>query len=232
MIEPLPTELAELVAKERVPAPGADVEARLLSRLDASVERAVASAASPPRAASPPSHALKAWAVKSGLVAIGFSAGVVAHATLWSAPAVAPPVMIRPPAPSEERVAEPAPAPPPPSAPPLAPALKPARASAPTAPRPEPTAVGTLEEERRLLEPARAALARGLSSEALAAVTAHAQRFPHGELSEDREALWIQALVQSGDRDAAAARAEAFKRDYAGSLLWPVVEKALGSPKP
>jgi hypothetical protein len=230
VIEPIPQELAELISKEpAVPPVGGYVETRLLSRLDASVDRAAAAAATG-AAASAGSHVLKGLAVKAGLVVLGFSAGFALHAQL-TPPAPAPIVIAPPPLPRVEApvpeptpVVEPAPAPaPPPQAP--------AKASAPPR-KAEPSGESTLEAERRLLEPARAALAREQPQDALTAVAAHATRFPAGELAEERDALWVQALAQAGDHDAARAKAEAFKRAYPQSLLLPVVENAAASPRP
>lgn len=84
----------------------------------------------------------------------------------------------------------------------------------------------TLAEERAVLERARTALWRGSFEEALSAVAEHSLRFPAGELAEEREALWVQALRGAGHEAEAGRRAEAFRRAYPESILLPVVEEA------
>ncbi|MBK7155436.1 MAG: hypothetical protein IPH72_27265 [Sandaracinaceae bacterium] len=64
-----------------------------------------------------------------------------------------------------------------------------------------------LADENALVPRAQAALARGRTSEALAATSEHQRRFA-GEFAEEREALAIQALACSGNLPAAMARAE------------------------
>jgi hypothetical protein len=82
---------------------------------------------------------------------------------------------------------------------------------------------------------AQAALARGRTSEALAATSEHQRRFPRGEFVEEREALAIQALARSGNLPAATARAERFRTRYPRSMLLRAVNAAVGgtgSPSP
>lgn len=101
----------------------------------------------------------------------------------------------------------------------------------PTAPV-EPAAVvrdATLEEERILLETARAALARDRVDGALAATDTHARRFPQGQLAEERQALAVQALVAAGRQADAQARTNAFHAAFPDSLLGPAVDAALRS---
>jgi TolA-binding protein len=84
-----------------------------------------------------------------------------------------------------------------------------------------------ISEERALLDPARTALGRSDGSSALAGVKKHEQRFPKGQLTEEREAIAIQALVALGRGDEARARGERFKRTYPNSVLAPSVNAAL-----
>jgi hypothetical protein len=84
-----------------------------------------------------------------------------------------------------------------------------------------------LPKEQALIDTARAALARGRGSDALAATDAHAARFPRGALAEEREALAVQALVLDGKPDAARARAAQFHRRYPSSIFRPAVERAI-----
>ncbi|HVV52408.1 MAG TPA: hypothetical protein VHO06_22265, partial [Polyangia bacterium] len=76
---------------------------------------------------------------------------------------------------------------------------------------------------------ARAALVRGQAEGALAALARHEAAFPRGELAEEREGLFVQALVAARRYDEARARAAAFTRRYPRSLFAPVVAEALGS---
>lgn len=92
-----------------------------------------------------------------------------------------------------------------------------------------------LADENALVSRAQAALARGRTSEALAATTEHQRRFPRGEFVEEREALAIQALARSGNLPAATARAERFRTRYPRSMLLRAVNAAVGgagSPSP
>ena len=139
------------------------------------------------------------------------------------------------PVPSAKRVAPVASAPPP-APPPLAAST--VASSAPAAPvahaTPRPSSsgpVGTqdvgLAAERVLVERARSALARGDGEQALAAADQHAEKFPRGQLAEEREALAIQALVAVGRGHEAAERAGRFRLAYPHSVLLPVVDEAL-----
>lgn len=85
----------------------------------------------------------------------------------------------------------------------------------------------SLAAERALLETARAALARRQGAAAFEALTRHAQAFPRGRLGEEREGLWIHALLQAGRRDEARARFERFRRSYPRSMLIPAFEASL-----
>lgn len=92
-----------------------------------------------------------------------------------------------------------------------------------------------LADENALVSRAQAALARGRTSEALAATNEHQRRFPRGEFVEEREALAIQALARSGNLPAATARAERFRARYPRSMLLRAVNAAVGgtgSPSP
>ena len=86
---------------------------------------------------------------------------------------------------------------------------------------------GDLAVERRLLEVARTALGRGNGADALVAVDEHARRFRHGALAEEREAIAVQALIDSDRQADARARGARFERDYPKSILLPTVRAAL-----
>ena len=84
-----------------------------------------------------------------------------------------------------------------------------------------------LAAERALVDRARTALSRGQTKDALDAVDAHATRFPRGRLSEEREALAIDALARSGRLDEATARAARFRTTYPNSVFNGVVDAAV-----
>jgi hypothetical protein len=86
-----------------------------------------------------------------------------------------------------------------------------------------------LAVERSLVEMARAALTRGQAERALLALRRHAQQFPKGELTEEREGLLVQALVAAQKYDQAREKADQFKQHYPRSLFAPVVDQAIGS---
>lgn len=67
-----------------------------------------------------------------------------------------------------------------------------------------------LEEEAALLRRARVELRSGALTAAFATLEASRQRFTAPELSQEREALTIELLYRSGERDAATARAREF----------------------
>jgi hypothetical protein len=99
-----------------------------------------------------------------------------------------------------------------------------ARAAAPL------SGTGVLAQEQALLDPARVSLAHGDGAGALARLAQHEHRFPNGALAQEREAMTIRALVITGDRDAARARAQAFRSRYPSSLLWPMIAASLDAP--
>jgi hypothetical protein len=84
-----------------------------------------------------------------------------------------------------------------------------------------------LARERALLDEARAQLSAGEPARALEHVERHGRRHPQGALSEEREALAVNALVSLGRNREAAQRGEAFRHRYPNSLLMPSVEAAL-----
>jgi hypothetical protein len=87
----------------------------------------------------------------------------------------------------------------------------------------------SLGEEQRLLDMARAAVARQAYSAALATLGEHATRFPRGRLAEERELLYVQALAGSGNTAQASERAKAFERQFPGSIFLPAVKAATPS---
>jgi hypothetical protein len=83
--------------------------------------------------------------------------------------------------------------------------------------------------ELQLLQPARTALQHGDFSTALAAVAAHARRFPRGQLSEERESLRVFALLGAGRHTEAERVAAAFRRHFPHSMLLARMDAALGA---
>ena len=99
--------------------------------------------------------------------------------------------------------------------------------AAPVAP---PSGNGQLAQERALLDVARTALGRGDGQATLTALAKHTQRFPNGQLAEEREALGIQALLLLKRNDEARALGARFRQRYPGSVLLPAIEAALAAP--
>jgi hypothetical protein len=96
------------------------------------------------------------------------------------------------------------------------------RATSPsTQPNNEGTSLGVKQYSRELalLEPARSSISRSDYAAALAAIAEHRRVFPHGQLSEEREALNVRALWGLGQRPAALSAAKAFRKRYPRSAL-------------
>jgi TolA-binding protein len=81
--------------------------------------------------------------------------------------------------------------------------------------------------ELRLLERAREALTRGNFAEAWSALTTHERRFPRGRLTEEREALEVNALLGLGRRDDAERVATDFRKRFPHSVLLARMENVL-----
>jgi hypothetical protein len=88
---------------------------------------------------------------------------------------------------------------------------------------------GDLAKERALLDVARTALGRGDGAHAFEAAGHHERVYPHGVLTEEREALAIQALAQQGDLEGAKTRAHRFEIRYPKSVLLPAIQAIRGS---
>jgi hypothetical protein len=91
----------------------------------------------------------------------------------------------------------------------------------------QPSVGGTLSEEQALLRPVRPALANGQTAEAIGQLEQHAKQFPDGQLAQEREALWVQALVAAKRFDEARSRGAAFEQRFPGSMLLPTVRNSL-----
>jgi hypothetical protein len=84
-----------------------------------------------------------------------------------------------------------------------------------------------LAAERVLLERAQAALARRNATGAVEALNRHAAEFSDGELVEEREALFVRALVESERTEEARARADRFRQQFPRSVFLGTVETVL-----
>jgi hypothetical protein len=134
----------------------------------------------------------KLGAVALSAALIGGVMGATGHA-YFAAPAPLPEASQAVPVPPAVAI--------PPSTPPQVSSAAP---STPNAPEPSatrtqrPLPAGSLRAERLLLEAASAALMRADPESALVALHQHAQRFPKGALSEEREALLARARAAPG----------------------------------
>jgi len=90
-----------------------------------------------------------------------------------------------------------------------------------------PDSKGSLAAERDLLDRARRKLASGEPDPALGFLEQHARRFPRGQLSEEREAMWVNVLALLGRDREARARGRAFEERFPGSLMGSSVRAAL-----
>lgn len=241
-VEALPESLRSLVQAERArPAPPAAAQDRVFARLSASVglpgtPDVVPSTSSAPSTMAPyaPARGLGRWLARSsrrGLLT--FVAGAAVGATVYGGAA------------RLARAPEPTPSVDP------APATRPAQAEPPIIPTPEPVVTSTpniavapaatprrhsepgdardrgLAAERKLIEMARTSFVRGQTEAALGLLSRHGREFPNGQLSEERESLYVQVLVATGATDQARIRGKRFQQRYPHSLFKPVVEQAL-----
>ncbi len=249
-LDALPESLRGFVDAEKSrPDPSPEAQQRTLSRLSATLGLAggagdvpAPSAPPGPTPASPstggPLARLLAHASGRGLAtflvgaAVGATTyGTVAHLQRKSGPPQAPTAVIA------ARSPEPVPLAP-------APQLETRPLNAPV-PRPATASTGSerslgeqeggrvkdqgLAAERKWIEMARTALARGRVDGALAALHRHARVFPTGQLAEERDSLLVQALVAKGDYAQARTQAARFARQHPHSLFSPAIDQALQS---
>jgi hypothetical protein len=209
-LEPLDPELAALIAAEPVQAPPPSVRARAARRIADRV------ALAPPPLGAP----------ALGLAGAAFVAGGVIGAALLATFRPAPPPPAAPRIVYVDRPAPSADAPEAPSAVVVDTAPRPIpRASV----APAPSAADTLRAERALIDDARARLAAGDATGALARAADHARQFPKAQLEEEREAIAIQALVLASRPDEARARADAFRARWPRSVYLSAVDAATRS---
>jgi hypothetical protein len=240
-LDPLPSNLASLLSAERDrPDPSGHAADRLLARVQATLALPPdggggpggdAPAGAGPAITTPPPAALAALAPNPLVTAlVAFALGAAAGAGAMTATshgdsrALAPRALM---VATAARVGLSAPAPA------LSPedlALEAPAPSAAPAVSAAPARDVDLARERSLLGRARTALAKREARAALGALDRHAREFPSGRLAEERESLRVQALVLSGDRDAAQAEARAFEQKYPKSLLSGAMNESLKTP--
>ena len=230
MIEDDPGPLAQdldalLDAERRYPDPPAQVRARVLARVRATMGGAPAA----PMAGTATALAARPVVLALATFALGVATGIGAKAWIDRAPD--PPAE---PAPSTARPSRPEPPAPvasqsDPFRPPEV-SLSPEKPPAvrPHAGRAAPVE-DALEAERVVLQLARAHLAAGNGPAALQQIERHERAFPGGTLAEEREALAVKALLLTANHAAARTRAAEFRRHYPRSIYLPAVEQALES---
>jgi hypothetical protein len=246
---PLPESLRELVDAEKSrPDPSPEVQQRTFARLSATLGLtggvgdvpAPAAPSGTPATATPAGPSLarlvargsrRGWVTFLVGAAVGATTyGTVAHLQRKSVAHLVPSATLAP--------REPVPAS-------TAPELGLAPAPVEPAPRPVPAPTHPqrvlgeqeterakdrgLAAERKWIEMARTALARGRVDGALAALRRHARQYPGGQLAEERDSLLVQALVAKGDYAQARAQAARFGRQHPQSLFSPAIEQALRS---
>lgn len=182
-----------------------------------------------------------------GAFLIGGGVGAALHAAMTSAPAVAPPSSMIPSPPPSSRP-EPGPNAAPSDSvagvavsalPPASVRVPPTPTTATIAPSTRPSSTATtsssdtiaqrdvdLAAERALVDRARTALTRGQPAAALEALDSHAKTFPRGRLTEEREALAIDALARAGRTQEAATRADRFRATWPNSVFGGLVDNA------
>lgn len=219
-------ELSRLFRAERAEQPSIRAAEQGWQRL----AQDLATAAAPMPVAMGPLK-LGAWLFPHWILA-GFALGVTGAAVI--APALTPTVPRR--AESTVRAATHAPsAPPPSSAPavvePLVSALSAgARKAAPSSiPRPTATnsAPASFDAELKLISAAKQELDAQHPAQALVWLEDHAQRFPQGVFSSEREALRVLAHCMQGDRNQVSV--QAFATLHPGSPLITRLQRACGS---
>jgi hypothetical protein len=214
---PTPT-LEDLLERGRAIRPVPDVvRARTLARARALVAAAITPAPEPVigfwRRALPVAVA----------AAVALTVGVAGAVTALRSRTPQPPApVILPRAPVAVPAFPPAPGAPVTAAESDTPAPPPARTARPLSPQ------ESYAAELALLQRAQASYAASEFALALAQVVEHSRRFPHGRLTEEREALRIRSLVGAGRKADATRAAESFARRFPRSVLLPRLTRELG----
>lgn len=215
MIEPLPPELAKLIAAERA-APVANHAIRAVVR--AKVATTVAGA---PLGAAAGAGALGVGKILA-IIAVVVGAGTVAVVkTRTESPPSRPRVVQA--VSHVEPAAKPEPAP----APPVVTEAPPPR-DVPRSPRPPPPPPKpSIPSQAELLQQAWSLLSLGEAQHALDLAVKDAQVHADGALSEEREALRIVALAKLGRAGEAADASSAFLAKYPTSVHREVITRAI-----
>ncbi|MHB8877703.1 MAG: hypothetical protein ACYC8T_28770 [Myxococcaceae bacterium] len=222
-LPPLPPDVQELLRSAPRPAPPPGFGESVLNQIKGTIGSGGGGMGGPGEAGRLASK-MGSWGLQMSIatLVLGAAAGLLAGAKLFAVPP-------QPAVPQIERQAAPIAAPrasEPQPIQPLSPEprreTKPARAQASARDF-------DLSDERSLIEMARTALTRRETEKALQVLREHGQRFPKGQLLEERESLLVQALVNAGQLDDARARAAEFRRRFPESMLLPAVEAALSS---
>lgn len=246
-LEPLSADLKALLDAEKpIGAAPAGAKARLMSRLstelfdapggDGGSSQGGGGGSSSPAA---PSGGAGVSAGASGVVAKAVVTKLVVGASVASLAVggaigagvhsvVATPKPAEQPAPVVVKAAEQPVEPPPPAPVVEAPVEKvEPRPALVAPPMPKLTADEQLALEKSYVEQARAAMARQDATAALEALTQHEKRFPKGQLTEERMALQVMALVRAGRSIEANNVANEFRRRFPNGLMRSVVDSAL-----
>lgn len=220
-IEPLERELATLLDAER----RAPVEQAALDRVwtRVALPLAVGRGAGGPTRSWLASHAV---GVAAASFVVGGLAGAATYATVQKPPPERIVYVERPAPPAPVSATTPVIASATPTAPPPA---EPGSAAHPGGRPAQSAPASSLTVERALLDQARAALTSGDGARALSLADEHRRRFSNAQLSEEREAIAIQALVTLGRYDEARARAGRFRDVAPNSLFLPAIEASLTS---
>lgn len=236
-LEPLSAAQKRVLELAGAVEPPSGAESRVFQALQVSIAAApvvVASAgASVAAAKSAGLLAVKSvMGIASVVLATGVGVGIALGRTVFAPPAPAPVVVervvrVEVPVPAEssrpvEKVEI--------AAAPKADTVPPNRKPAPDGvvePAKPPAPDELLARERELIDTARSALLHHDASAALKALQAHAATFTRARLDEERESLWVQALVMKGAAAEARAKAAQFHKDFPRSLLGPTVDAAL-----
>jgi len=87
-----------------------------------------------------------------------------------------------------------------------------------------------LHAEQLLVDQARSALGRDRPEDALRALDAHLQRYPTGQLAEERASLYVVALARTRRMEEARHAAQQFHVRYPNSLFGAIVDTTLDAP--
>lgn len=221
MSEPVDERAIEALRRDRQSVAPSDARGRVASRLAALLSQPQPTRTSAEGTSAAGGARLTARVAMAFV--LGGGVGALLHAGLMHNPAPRI-VYVERPAPSGSSIAPPLPAVQPPATSGGMSATQGAESK--TTPHP---AIPQLDAERALLDAARAALVSGDSDIALGALDRHVRTFAHPILAEERDALFVQALVRAGRYNEARTRAEAFRAHMPNSLFRPAVDASIGS---